>query len=101
MKEIMQCMDASMEWKCIELSDDEFDKLCDYVMQVKEKTNVDYTQLISDIVLDLYTDREVFGRVNGKDEFNKQELQLTLDDIEKGRLVQETLELFHRAVPFY
>lgn len=83
--EVVSCVNSSS----LQLNDEEYDLVCNYVVEVWYKLDKTYIQLISDIVCDLYQNLD-YGfrdRENG--------IFLTLGDLKYGAKKDIVIDLFY------
>lgn len=84
--DIVSCVMASS----YNLSDEEFNLICDYVYRVWDNVDKTYTQLISDVVCDLYQDNLGYGYRNEEDE-----RFLTRQDLKTFEKLDVVIDLFY------
>lgn len=83
--EIVSCVNSS-SWQ---LSDEDFELICEYVKSVWHDVDKTYIQLISDIVCDLYQDLEYGFRDEEDERF------LTKEDLKYGAKKDMVIDLFY------
>lgn len=82
--EIVSCVNSAS----YNLSDNEFNLICDYVKQVWFKLDSTYLQLLADIVCDLYQGLD-YGYRNGY------EIRLTKNDLVKLEKMNKVVDIYY------
>lgn len=86
--DIVSCVSAA-SWN---LSDEDFDLVCSYTNRVLDNVDKGYTQLIADIVCDLYQDLDYGYR---KDEDEDEETFLTREDLKDHNKIDMVVDMFY------
>lgn len=83
--DIVSCVSAAS----YHLDDEEFDLICSYVKRCWNKTNKSYTQLLADIVCDLYENCEYGYRDANNNIF------LTKEDLKDKTKIEMVIDIFN------